>query len=264
MVAAAGTPLLSDFDELWRPRWSSALRGHRRPGARRRVHEIRTVPLPLLVAQRDAGTDTRERLPAFRNDGEGWRVPRRTHDADPRRRADLDWHDHRDRHANDGDRRDPRTARDGPEACARVLHDQRSGDPDAAVRDGVAASGHCWLGLSARACLLQRSFVPRGGSSRARDRHARRGVTGRTAPNDAADRCRGRAGRRVDGRHPAVLRFHREGAVLRKRPHVGASRRLEWHPHRAGRGGEHVPRRGGIHRRHCAVSWPFDDHSSVA
>ena len=68
----------------------------------------------------------------------------------------------------------------------------------------------------------------------------------------------------LDGRHPAVLRFHREGAVLRKRPHLGASRRLEWHPRRAGRGDEHVPRRGWIHRRHCAVSWPFDDHSGVA
>ena len=83
----------------------------------------------------------------------------------------------------------------------------------------------------------------------------------RMMPRTAARR---RAGCRVDGRHPAVLRFHREGAVLRKRPHVGASRRLEWHPRRACRGGEHVPRRGGIHRRHCAVSWSFDDHSSVA
>ena len=40
---------------------------------------------------------------------------------------------------------------------------------------------------------------------------------------------------------------------------LGASRRLEWHPRCACRGGEHVPRRGGIHRRHCAVSWSFDD-----
>ena len=101
---------------------------------------------------------------------------------------------------------------------------------------GSAASGHGWLGLSARACLLQRGFVPGGGSSRARDRHARRGVTGRTAPNDAADRHRRRAGCRLDGRHPAVLRFHREGAVLRKRhacrrfpaSGVASSSRLPW------------------------------------
>ena len=83
-------------DELWRPRWSSALRGHRRPGAHRRVHEVGAVSLPLLAAECDAGPDTRERLPAFRDDGEGWRIPRCSHDADPRRRADLDWHHHGD------------------------------------------------------------------------------------------------------------------------------------------------------------------------
>ena len=40
---------------------------------------------------------------------------------------------------------------------------------------GSRAGGHGWLCLPARACLLQRGVVPGGGSSRARDRHARRG-----------------------------------------------------------------------------------------
>ena len=92
----------------------------------------------------------------------------------------------------------------------------------------------CWLGLSARACLLQRGFVPCGGSSGARDRHARRGVTGRTAPNDAADRGRGRAGRRVDGRHLPLFSVSSrrssstKASACRRFPASGAASSSRW------------------------------------
>ena len=97
---------------------------------------------------------------------------------------------------------------------------------------GTPASGHRWLRLSARPCLLQGGTVPGGGSGRTRDRHARRGIARRTAPGDAADRHRRRARRRFDGGHSLVRRLHRQGAVLRKHQHVGASGHLERRPHR--------------------------------
>ena len=115
---------------------SSALPRDRCAGAPRGVHEVRAVPVPLLAAERDAGADTGERLPALRDHGEGGRVPRRAHDADPWRHDDLDRHDHDRRRGHDDCRRASRAARDRPQACARVLHDQRAGHSDAAVRNG--------------------------------------------------------------------------------------------------------------------------------
>ena len=94
LVEAGGTPLLSDLASRGPLVGSSALRRHRRPGAPRGVHEVRAVPLPLLAAERDAGADTGQRVPALRDDGEGGRVPRRADDAAPWRHDDLDGHDH--------------------------------------------------------------------------------------------------------------------------------------------------------------------------
>ena len=44
---------------------------------RRRVHEVRAVPLPRLAARRDGGPDPGQRLPALGDDGDGRRVPGR-------------------------------------------------------------------------------------------------------------------------------------------------------------------------------------------
>ena len=86
MVEAAGTPLLSDLMSR------GGLAGH--PlyvGIVALVllaafTKSAQFPFPLLAAERDAGAHTGERVSALRDDGEGGRLPRRAHDADPRRR----------------------------------------------------------------------------------------------------------------------------------------------------------------------------------
>ena len=52
-----------------------------RPDPLRGLHEIGPGALPLLAAERNGGAHAGERLPPFRHDGEGRRVPDRADDA---------------------------------------------------------------------------------------------------------------------------------------------------------------------------------------
>ena len=52
------------------------------PRSARGVHQVRAVPVPLLAAERDAGADAGQRVPALGDDGEGGRLPGRANDAD--------------------------------------------------------------------------------------------------------------------------------------------------------------------------------------
>ena len=83
---AGGTSSLSLLrEQRIEPHERSGVRRHRHPGSLRGLHEVCAVPLSLLVAQRDAGSDACQRVSALRHHGEGWRVPDRQNDAAARR-----------------------------------------------------------------------------------------------------------------------------------------------------------------------------------
>src|SRR5690606_7709985 len=68
---------------------ASLVSGDSDPGAARRAHEERAIPVSLLAAACDGGADARFGIPSFRDDGEGRRVPARTSVAVPVRYRPL-------------------------------------------------------------------------------------------------------------------------------------------------------------------------------
>ena len=105
-------------------------------------------------------------------------------------------------------------------------------------------------GLSARPLALQGRLVPDGGQHRSRFGHAGCEQARRTGPADALDLgCRG-AFRTFDGRAPAPVRVHQQGASIRGKA-AGAHRGGFDHDRRhrgqrdPGRAGRHSDRRPG-------------------
>ena len=241
LLDAAGTALLSELAGGGRSRHIPLYVGDRCAGAARGVHEVRAVPVPLLAAQRHAGADAGQRLPALGDDGEGGHLPRRADDT-ARSAAPTLWTGtitvvggaHHDR------RSAPRAVRDRPQARARLLDDQRARHPDAAVRRSArrrrSTAGFAYL--LAHACYKGALFLVAGAvehETGTRDVARAR----RTAPRDAADRASARRSPPASmAGIPLLRRLHRQGAVLRQRqagalPGSGAASSSRWPSRRA-------------------------------
>ena len=239
--------------------------GRRRAGSRRpavsahagadtagRLHQIGAVPVSLLAAARDGGAHASFRVPAFRDDGEGRRVPVGALLPDHGRQRSLVLCGRRHRPADDDVRRGRGHLPAGSEGTPCVFDDQPSGPHHAAVRTELAARGGGGPVPYPQSRRVQGIAVHGGGHHRPRDGVARHAAVERPLAVHADHRNAGDGRVGGDGRRAAAERLPVQGDVLRRdgRPRcvapdrVGCSRDSDGRG-RAGRGVQHAlhPRR---------------------
>ncbi len=190
--------------------------GGRRPPARRRVHQVRADPVPLLAARRDGGPHPSERLPARCSDGEGRDLPGGAPRARLRPPAVVAVQRARRGRCDDAARRLPGVASERPEAAARLRHRQPARLPHRVARHRDATGRPRRPDDAARPRALQGQPLPDRGRDRPRDRHPRSARSVRPTFLDAGPHRRRRPGRRVDGGTAAAAGVRRQGGRLRR------------------------------------------------
>ena len=220
----SGTYLLSEL--IAAPPTGPAVIGRRGAGAHRRAVQIGDRADAFLAAGRDGRTDTGQRVPARRGDGQGRRLPRRADEPGLRRLATVaaDGGDPRPAHHAVG--RLARGARIRPEVDPGVRHGQPARADHADGRRGRRRFDAGRAGHAVRARDVQGVAVHGRRRHRPRHRHPRHPQAGlaRAAQPTAADHRRRRD--REHGRAAAVPRLRRQGGRLRNRrarPSLGAA-----------------------------------------